>query len=342
MVDTQRLTAYSSMNVHTLNLQDGSPHPSSPPNTIKWELSPNINGMAITTSRIMMYGSYWGNDPPAYAMTWKMAVWDWKTGELVRSIQLDKSYHAHFLPQVFNLSFPGQRNQVTFLDEFRIAILPDESTFTEFVVLNTLIPQDHPGNLWRLGVPQQLPSGNVKLHVDHDQPLGTLNKDEPLIADPAQTILVVEIMGRLDLVFLAVRTQALVEQACSTRAGSRVSWEEWGTDAMITRTPRCRGVPDTFVHGAQVMVMWPHEFIDMSWSHACYHEVYTLDFSQRGRSSLPLGHGEGGGSEGSPLSEGEGCIRFEPGHGMRADDKLGSLSDGSLFFLVSLSQSAGK
>jgi len=91
--------------------------------------------MAIT---IMMYGSYWDDDLPGCDMTWKIVVWDWKTGDLVRSLRLDKPRHAMFtsLPQVLDLSFPEWRKQVTFLDEFRIAILPDESAFTEFVVLN--------------------------------------------------------------------------------------------------------------------------------------------------------------------------------------------------------------
>ena len=223
-----------------------------------------------------------------------------------------------------------------------MAILPDESDFTELIVLNTLIPQDHPGNLRRLEVPQQFHSRNAKLHVDHDRPLGTLTGDEPLIADPAQTVLVIEITRGWDtLFFLTVRMQALIEHACSTREGSHVLWEEWGTNTVTTQIPMRDGGPDTiFVHGAQVVVILPHDLFEQSWSAECYYSVYTLDFSRRGRNSLSLGRREGGGSEGNPLSKGEGCVRFEPGRGMCACDKLRSLSDGSLFFLVSrLSQS---
>ena len=173
--------------------------------------------------------------------------------------------------------------------------------------------------------------------------MGTLNKEDPLIADPAQTVLVVEITGAWNLVFLAVRTQALIEHACSTRVDSHVPWGEWGTGVVITRTTTRHSVPDTFVHGAQVVVMWPHDLFGMSWSCECYYKAHTLDFSQRGRSSLPLWYEEGGGCEWSSLSEGERYIKFEPGHGMCAGDKLRSLSDGSLFFLVSrLLQSVGK
>jgi len=161
--------------------------------------------------------------------------------------------------------------------------------------------------------------------------------DEPLVADPAQAVLVVEVMRGWDLLaFLVIRMQALIEQPCSTRLGSRVPWEEWGTDAVITQGPMYDDQPATFVHGAQVVVMWAHITLKVDWSEEFYYRVYTLDFSQRGRSSLPLWCGGGGGS-------GEECIKFEPAHGMSSWDVLRSLSDGSLYFLVSrLSQSVGR
>jgi len=202
-------------------------------------------------------------------------------------------------------------------------------------VLNTLIPQDHPGNLLRLGAPQQFYSWNATVHIDHDRPLGPPNIDEPLVTDPAQAVLVVEIMrGRDPPTSLAIRMQALIEQPCSTRVGSHVPWGEWGADAVIMQAPMFDDQPATFVHGARVMVVWTRVTYRDWLEEYCY-EVYTLDFSQRGRSSLP--HWCGG--DGGP---GGGCIKFEPAYGMSSWDTLTSLSDGSLYFLVScLSQSVG-
>ena len=242
------------------------------------------------------------------------------------------------LPQVLDLSFADEsqpKGQVIFLDEFRMAILPDKSAFTELDVFNTLIRQGRPGNLCRLGVPQQLYSRDAKIHIDHDRPLGTPNSNEPLIADPAQAVIVVEIVMGLDaLAFLVVRTQALIEQVCSTRAGPHVPWEEWGADAVITPAPMHNEGPDIFVHGAQVMVVWAHVTFKMDWLEEFYYGVYTLDFSRR--------CGGAGGSMERAFSEGGWCIKFEPAHSMSSWDSLRSLSDGSLFFLVSrLSQPVG-
>ena len=291
----------------------------------------------------MIFCSYRDKDLPIYEIVRRIFVWDQKTGDLVRLVRLT-SYSLLTTPlQVLDLSpadekiFVTPETEVAFLDEFRMVVLPDPEVIKELIVFNTLIPQGDPGGLRRLGLPQRFHDRGTEMAaeiiVDHNRPLGTLNRDEPLIADPAQAVLVLEIPHDLDPhVFLVMRTQALVEQTLLTCTDSCVPWDEWRGDAVVMESQVSDSEPITFVHGAQVVVVWVN--------HAGDWGVQTLDFSRRGRSSLPL-WGDGSGEiEGTQFEDC--CDRiFESRDGMDPRD-LKSLGDGSLFWLVScLSQSVG-
>jgi len=105
-----------------------------------------------------------------------------------------------------------------------MVVLPNGSDITELIMFNTLIPQGRPGNLRRLGLPQGSHHYQAtKIYIDHDRPLGALNRNEPLIVDPAQADLILEIMNWDLRVFFVVRIQALVETiAVNIRRLSRV------------------------------------------------------------------------------------------------------------------------
>lgn len=206
-------------------------------------------------------------------------------------------------------------------------------------MFNTLILQDHPGNVRRLGLPRRFHEWTAKIQVDHDRLLGAMNSDEPLIVDPAQAVLVVELTGGLESpVFLAVRMRTLIEQMCSTRADSYVPWDEWGRDAVVMEVPALHGTPCVFVHGAQVVVV--QDYVGGSWDWLWRYIVQTVDFSLQGRSYIPV-WGGGSGTEKRVLLKSDGCFILELVDGGHLSN-LRSLSDGGLFFLVSwLFQSAG-
>ena len=44
----------------------------------------------MTGSRIMMFGSYLDGDQLHNWKVWKVAVWNWETGDLVRLLRLDE------------------------------------------------------------------------------------------------------------------------------------------------------------------------------------------------------------------------------------------------------------
>ena len=214
------------------------------------------DAMAITGSRVMVYTSYLDEDIPSQGVVWRVAVWDWKTGDSASLPRLDQSYSTN-PAQVLDLkstdrsALVGWNTQINFLDEFRVVILVNKSDVTELFVFNTLVPQDHPGNLRRLELPQQFHHTAAKICVDRDRSLGT----QPLIPDPAQAVLVVELENSWDArVFLVVKTHALIEQTCSTFADPCVPWDEWGRDVMVMEGSMHGGNPHTFVHGAQIVV----------------------------------------------------------------------------------------
>jgi hypothetical protein len=88
--------------INLLNLGDGSPYCEPPLDLIKWELPLGVSHLgypeafAITGSRVMMYVSYQDLDLPDDTSVWRMSVWDWKTGDLVRVLQLQEPHFIHF------------------------------------------------------------------------------------------------------------------------------------------------------------------------------------------------------------------------------------------------------
>ena len=215
------------------------------------------------------------------------------------------------------------------------------------IVFDTLAPEDHPGNSRRLGLPRRFHHRAAEIHIDHDRPLGTPSGNEPFTADPAQAVLVVELIARSwdARVFLVVRMQALIEQARSTVIDPRVPWEEWERDSVVMTIPICHievYAYHTFVHGAQVMMVRTYPAWDRSGKY--YHGIWVLDFSWRGRSSssTPLRGGVVNEARWLVMLDDAECIRFELGGGMGSWEAVKSLSDGSLFYLVScLSQPVG-
>lgn len=238
------------------------------------------------------------------------------------------------VPQVLNLSsdekseFIVLNSTFIFLDEFRMAFTPRELNIAGLVVFNTLIPQGCPGYLQLLEFPPDLHSQLVHIHVDRDRHMGTHNRDEILIADPAQAVLAMEPWrNRTSLVLLVIRMQALIERTCSIRADLRVPWDEWGRDAVSIEAQERPGcVFSTLVHGARVVVVQTQLGSQSN-------EVRTFNFCQR--SSLPLQEG-GGVTKRRALFEDGVCSNFRSGldpDSLRVQPL--SLSDGSLFYVVS-------
>ena len=268
----------------------------------------------------------------------RVIVWDRKTGNIV-SFLLHSSRVLLTPSQVLDVQSTDWSEpkvnltaEVVFLDEFRIAVLPNPGG--ELVVFDTLIPQHHLGNMQRLELPPLFHNQRVYLSVDHDRHLGRLSRDEALIGDPSQGVFVVCLKGSWGPKnLLAVRTQILVEQKYPVHAGSRVPWDTWGRHASTMEIPKKGIRPYTFVHGAQVMLVrtaFPHGSGQAKpWTYC----VDTFDFSRRGSLRL-LGGAIGG--ERKAAFEGRISLEFKSEGGMNGPLRdLNLLSDGTLFCLVS-------
>ena len=219
-----------------------------------------------------------------------------------------------------------------FIDEFRLMAFTYNRLTGEpdLVVFNTLIPQDHPSNTRWFRLPSWLHGWDAFKHVDSNMHLGTPSMDDPFVADPAQAILVVELVGGSDpSVFVVLQTQALIECACSPRADFNVPWDDWGKGAVIMEILSYGNIIPTFVHGTKVVMQVSTDVQPRS------NSIHTFDFSRRGCSSLQLLREEGGRTERKALLKDGWSFEFEGSGGMSSWNILEPLGDGSLFYSVS-------
>ncbi|KAF9649090.1 hypothetical protein BDM02DRAFT_3114447 [Thelephora ganbajun] len=183
----------------------------------------NLLDLAITSSRVMAYVCCW--EPQD--QRWEILVWDWKNGHLVLEISSAEGDRL-----------VGYNTRALFLDEFRMMVFSVGHTgdSPEFTLFNTLTPQRHSRNLRRFRVPPRYRDWFVSVKTDREMPLGTLNRDGPLITDPAQAFLLVDLCNN-DMsshVFIVFRTQTLIAHACLISADTYIHWDELERDAMIS------------------------------------------------------------------------------------------------------------
>ena len=255
------------VDIHLLNLSDGSPYYAPPLNAIisSTPITNNIfsvDYLLITGSRLMMYARCGEETPHEIRMIQEVLVWNWKTGYLVRESCGFGSYPLLTLPlQVLHLTSRDgstlfdHTSKVTFLDEFRLIFLAPDHTgdLAELVLFNPLLPQDHSSNPRRFRVPPG--SRNWSLVMDRDPPWGVQNRGGPLIVDPTQAIHVVELYNSDETrhFLLVLRTQALIEHARSMSTETHIPWDEWGSATMIMEVPAYS--PPTMLQGVHVIAV---------------------------------------------------------------------------------------
>ena len=333
----QWLIVYRTIQIHLLNLLDGSPYGATPSNQIACEIpsgSNFVHQLAITGSRIMVYTSCQEESEPTTRPEWRMVVWDTKTGDPVSTLWFGSSHPSLTSPpQVLDVSTSdgdtliGPRSYAIFLDEFQVLVTnyDEDRAAPELVVFNTLISQGHPKSLRRFGLPPRYWDRSPRVHPDHSRPLGTVFRDSRLISDPTQAILAMELtptrISAGPWVLLAVRTDTLIEHTYSTRTEPRIPWEVWGGGAVVMEIPLNEIPPDSddlsiFVHSAYMAIV-----IRVGSDVPDYH-LYTFDFSKRGCHALPLWSGEGNGTERRPTLEGGRKLALEGNQDMYPEDML--------------------
>jgi len=294
----------------------------------------SVGALVITGSRVMVYVRRREFTPRAFQAEWGILVWDWKTGDLVRVLWVRWLSFLTSPPQVLELSstdgsgLVGRDTKVTFLDEFRMMVSTPERNdeLAELVLINTLLPQDHPRNLRRFHIPPRYRKWFSFVITDRDGSLGT--QDGSIMIDPAQTILVVDLFecGEPLHIFLVLRKQALITRACSMSSDTHIPWDEWGRDVMIMEMP----MHDAYllVQGVHVIVVKTRTPISGDTNHL---RLRAFDFSLRGCSTL---WDKGGRAGRADFYEGGWDFLLEGSRGVPTWG-LNSLGNGTFYSLVS-------
>ena len=221
--------------------------------------------------------------------------------------------------------FPPCDVAAAFLDEFRLMIYTPKHTVIppEFTLFDTSVSQDHPTNFRRFQVPLRYHNCSPSVTTDTCIGLGTLNQDESLLVDPTQALILLKLSSEdvSTSVLIALRVQALVEQACLTGADTHIPWRELEGDAVVVE-PSTSSV-NFFVHGVHVIGETSRSvFFDGD----ALVRFRVFDFSRRGCSTLEtVGAAWCEGGRGFPL-EWRGTI---------TRGALCSLGNGTFYGLVS-------
>ena len=196
------------------------------------------------------------------------------------------------------------------------------------VVFNTLVPQNHLNNVRRFMLPPKYLGRGVQMYLGPDRSLGTMVGGDRLIADPSQAVLVMSLSPGARI-FLILRTQPLIEHACSTRVGVQIPWDEWGGDMVVMKVPGGYSYSATFVHGARVLVI--RNPLDIPQGH---YRIHMFDFSRWGSAALLLSDGRDGGAERMVVFEDGQSSVFEMGDWANQPYFV-ALGDSVMFYIAS-------
>lgn len=219
---------------------------------------------------------------------------------------------------------------IAFLDEFRVVVsYYNNPSDAAFVVFNTLFPQDHPNNVRRFMLPPKYHGCGAQMHLGRHRSLGAMDGDGHLIVDPNQAILAMTLSPD-DRVFLILRTQPLIEHACSIRTDVQIPWDEWGRSAVVMKNPTRFNTSIPFIHGARMLVVHRPYSIPLDHRH-----IHAFDFSRWGTAALPLSDGIDGGTERRAVfNNWQDCV-FKLDDGMFPKGPFG-IGDSIMFYVVSL------
>ena len=186
-------------------------------------------------------------------------------------------------------NFPPYNVQAVFLDEFRMMIYTPVCTEDppEFTLFDTSVSQAYPTNFRRFRLPLKYLHFYPSMALDACIGLGMLNQDEPLIVDPIQAFVLLQLSINYEStnVAIALRIKALVEQACLVGADTYIPWGELERDAVVVEM--LVPYPGFHVQGVNVI----HKASDGDEVPACF-RARAFPFSRLGCSTLRDADGE--------------------------------------------------
>ena len=179
--------------------------------------------------------------------------------------------------------------EIFFLDEFRMMVsTPGSPDVLEFTVFDTLALGGRPASSRRFRIPQEYRGCFTRFRLDPDRCLGTQGRDRPLITDPTQAVLAMEVDGNRQRVLIIMRIQTLVGHLCSVDTDDCVPWDEWKGGVMVMEV-QWRYGSRLFVQGVRVVLVEERATTPGVDSNVC---LYAFDFSRRGCGTLPPDRGD--------------------------------------------------
>ena len=284
-----------SINVHLLNLLDGSPHEVPLQGLIALDVGNyhkrRVVDEQISDSRIALV-----IEASSFTMArrrMELIAWDWKTGEVVSDFSSWETGSNQTSTQVLEYSSDGPdyiggaiSNTISmcFLEGSWLLYLFNATQAPQLLVFNTLVPQRDPMSWRTLDLPP-LPSHDI-YHVIFTQYEKPPTECPEFSVDPAQKIFVVFSQGRR---VLAIPVELLVRQMHSTRANPCIPWDEWKEDVVTAYLH-----PDTAtlqLFDTKLLALCGHAYFPKSWG------VRMYDLSKSGRKDIRVqqaSEGEGG------------------------------------------------
>ena len=223
----------SSINIHLLNLLDGSPHEVPLQKVITLDsghyLNPLVANTQISGSRVALLIETLSSTLERYDR--ELVAWDWKTGEVVSD---SSSQGPDFNPtstQVLRYSSDNtaigsaisSTTHMSFFEGSWLLSLCYEGPAPRLLFLNTLLPQQDLRS-WRiLGLPL-LPG--PRYYTQYEK---APTEYPEFSVDPSQRIFVSLLCGRA----LITPVDLLMRRMNSARASPYIPWEEWVEDVTV-------------------------------------------------------------------------------------------------------------
>ena len=237
-IGTDDLTLRRCINVHLLNLLDGTPHEVPQQKVLKLDLGYDgfdyrIIDNRISECRIAIVVESLDFITGRYSKV--LIVWDWRTGKAVNNFLLWKTPFDITPIQVLKHSSddPGVGYTIShitsmcFLEGSWLLVASRPRPVPQLLVFDTQLPQQDPQSWLILDLPQLPPHGRHSILTRRENPFAECPE---FLVDPAQRIFALFTTQSLVPV---VPVETLIRYAQNVRTSSHIPWNEWGKDVII-------------------------------------------------------------------------------------------------------------
>ena len=226
-----RLILSSSINIHLLNLLNGSPHEVPRKKVLPLDLGKNggasVTSMQISSSRIALVVDFWKHN--VVEQHKELIVWDWRTGNMVGDLFFCRRLVLAKAPQVFRRSnnrpdLGGAISGITTIEflEGTWLLAVSHNPDPQLLIIDTLVPKQYRRSWQILKLPPLTARGGA--YSISTQCENSLARYPEFSVDPAQRNFAVFSKKGWTLV---VPAELLKRCLNSVRANRHIWWDDW-------------------------------------------------------------------------------------------------------------------